>query len=189
MSIDLSSYASVQTAMFCRLVVPDYQTFYFSDYYRPITLNSISYTGIGNLLNITESYSELKINQSEVTLTITGIPNSSITDFLDNKIKGSTIEIVRAFFNPNTGVILNIAGNPTGRFNGLVNNYSINETWDGQQSSNTISLMCTSIVGLVQNKISGRRTNGIDQKALYPTDTSMDRVVSLSNSNFNFGAR
>lgn len=189
MSIDLSSYSAVQTALFCDLIIPDVGTFYFSDYYRPITLNSVTYTGIGNFLSITDSYSELKVNQSEVTMSISGIPNTSIGDFLNNKVKGSSINVIRAFFNPETGVILPIAGNPTGKFKGLVNNYSINETWDGQSSSNTVSLMCSSIVGLVQNKISGRRTNNIDQKALYPTDTSMDRVISLSNSNFNFGAK
>jgi len=40
----------------------------------------------------------------------------------------------------------------------------------------------------LSNKVSGRRTNPIDQKELYPTDPSMDRVVSLASSNFNFGA-
>lgn len=189
MTIDLSSYSAVQTAMFVKLVVPDLDTYYFSDYQRSITLDSITYTGIGNMLSITETYSELKVNQSEITLTISGIPNTSITDFLNNKIKGSSISIVRAFFNPETGQILSIAGNPTGKFKGIVNNYAINESWDGQSSTNTVSLMCTSIVGLIQNKIAGRRTNSIDQKVYYPTDTSMDRVTALSNSSFNFGAK
>jgi len=187
--IDLSLYPSIMTAMFCKLDVDGLDTFYFSDFNRPITLGGIEYTGIGNLLSVTDSYSELKVNQSEVTITISGIPNISITDFLNNKIKGSRISIVRAFFDPTTGAVLDIPGNPTGKFTGLLNNYSVSETWAGQSASNTISLMCTSIVGLIQNKIGGRRTNSVDQKNLYPSDTSMDRVAGLANSNFNFGAK
>jgi hypothetical protein len=187
--IDLTSYNSIQTALFVQLNVPDFQVFTFSDYNRPMSLYGINYTGIGGLMSITDSYSELKVNQTEVTITIAGIPNTSLTDFLNNKIKGSTIEVLRAIFNPVTGAILNITGNPVGKFNGLVNNYSFAETWDGQNASNTISLMCTSIVGLMKTKRSGRRCNGTDQKSFYPTDTSMDRVRSLANSNFNFGVK
>lgn len=189
MTIDLSSYSAVQTAMFVKLDIPDYQIFYFSDYQRPIEFNNITYTGIGNLLSITDSYSELKVNQSEMTLGISGIPNSSITDFLTHKIKGSSISVIRAFFNPTTGQVLDISGNPVGRFTGLVNNYSISESWSDMSATNTVNLMCSSLVGLIQNKQAGRRTNDIDQKAFYPGDTSMDRVLSLSNSNFNFGAK
>lgn len=189
MTLDLSTYAAVQTAMFCKLDVTGLDTFYFSDYYRPITLNEVTYTGIGNFLSITDTYSELKATKAEVTMTISGIPNTSVTDFINNTVKGSTIEVVRAFFNPMTGQILDIPGNPTGKFKGIVNNYSINETWDGQSASNTVSLMCNSIIGQIQTKISGRRTNKQDQRSFYPTDSSMDRVASLANGSFNFGAR
>ena len=63
MTIDLSSYSAIQTSLFCELIVPDYDTFYFSDYFRPITFDGVTYTGIGRLLSVTESYSELKVNR------------------------------------------------------------------------------------------------------------------------------
>ena len=187
--IDLTSYTSIQTALFVKLTVPDVDTYTFSDYNRSLTLANVTYTGIGGLMSITDSYSELKVSQTEMTITIAGIPNARLTDFLDNKIKGSSIEVVRAVFDPTNGQLLNIDGNPVGKFKGLVNNYSFAETWDGQNASNTIALMCTSIVGLMKTKRSGRRCNGTDQKVFYPTDTSMDRVKSLANSNFNFGVK
>lgn len=187
--IDLTAYPAIQTALFCRLDVPDFEVFTFSDYYRPITLDGELYTGIGNLMSITDSYSELKISQTEMTITISGIPDTSLTDFLNNKIKGSKITVKRAIFDPETGRLLNIAGNPTGKFQGLVNNYSFAETFDGQSATNTISLMCSSLLGLIQTKKAGRRTNDTDQKLYFPGDTSMDRVVSLANSSFNFGVK
>jgi hypothetical protein len=52
----------------------------------------------------------------------------------------------------------------------------------------SLTLTCTSVVGLLNNKITGRRTNPTDQELFYPGDKSMDRVPSLAKSNFNFGA-
>ena len=46
----------------------------------------------------------------------------------------------------------------------------------------------SSVVELLNNKVSGRQTNPRDQKLYYPTDLSMDRVPALAKSNFNFGA-
>jgi len=57
-------------------------------------------------------------------------------------------------------------------------------------SKGTISiiLLATSSIDLLNNKITGRRTNPLDQKQFYPNDLSMDRVFLIANSNFNFGA-
>jgi hypothetical protein len=53
----------------------------------------------------------------------------------------------------------------------------------------SLTLTCTNVVELLNNKVAGRRTNPIDQKSFYPTDISFDRVFALANSNFNFGAK
>jgi len=67
--------------------------------------------------------------------------------------------------------------------------YSIEEEFDSAATaaSSTILITCNSTVELLSNKTSGRRTNPIDQKALYPTDLSMDRVLRLSKANLNWG--
>jgi hypothetical protein len=189
MTINLSSYSSIATALFCKVEIPGYTTWLFSNFNRPITINGDSYTGIGNFMSITDTVSELKVSNGEITIGISGIPTQNISDIINQKIKGSYVTVVRGIFDPTTGELLNISGNPVGKFNGIVTNYALDETWDGQNATNTINLICKSSIGLLENKLSGRRTNPVDQKLLYPTDTSMDRVPSLANANINFGGR
>jgi hypothetical protein len=189
MIVDLSTYGSIQTALFCKVVIPGHTTWLFSDFDRSIAINGDTYTGIGNLLGITDTTSELKVSNGEITVSISGIPNSNISDVINYKIKGSSVSIVRGIFDTTTGQLLNITGNPVGKFNGIVTNYSIDETWSGSDASNIINLVCKSSIGLLQNKLSGRRTNPIDQKLFYPSDTSMDRLPALANSNINFGGK
>ena len=188
MSLDLSSYSTIQTALFCNIVVPDYTTLTFSNYPRNITLQGTTYTGLGQLLSVTDNTSELRASRNELTVTISGIPNQNIQDLLTYKFKGSAITVIRGIFDTATGALLDIPGNPAGRFQGIVNNFGLNEEWSGQDASNTISFVCTSTVGVLMNKVAGRKTNSVDQKKFYPTDLSMDRVDRLANSNYNFGA-
>lgn len=188
MSIDLTAYSAIQTALFVRIDVPEYEVLTFSNYNRPLELNGTTYTGLGQLMGITDTSSELRVSGGELTITISGLADTNISDILTYRFKGSAVTVIRGIFDPATGQLLPIAGNPTGKFQGIVNNYSLNEDWSGQDATNTISLMCTSTIGVLSNKISGRRTNPIDERELYPTDASMDRVPNLANSNFNFGA-
>lgn len=190
MAIDLSSYNAIQTNLFVRLDIPGYQVLKFSDLAYSYTVNSESYTSLGQLLSITDSTSELRATEQEVSVGISGIPSQNITDILGHRVKGSDIKIYRGFFNPDSGQLLSITGNPALKFQGIVSNFDINDELDmgSQTGTITLTLTCTSIVSLLVNKTTGRRTNPLDMKQFYPTDVSMDRVPALANSNFNFGA-
>lgn len=200
MTLPLTPYASVQSNLFVRIEVDEYtttpggsyssQVLRFSDLLTPFTIEGESYLGIGKLMAISESASELRVSGGEVVITISGIPNSSIAEIVNSKIKGSPVRIYRALFDAATGQFLSITGNPVGRFSGFVNNYSLQEEYDEQTrtSTNTIVLTCSNNVTVLSNKISGRRTNPQSQKRFYSTDTSMDRVPNLINAYFDFGA-
>lgn len=189
--LDLSSYTSIQTNLFVRLDIPGYSVLKFSDFSVPYTIDSESYTALGQLLSISDSSSELRATPQEVTVAIAGIPNANVTDIINNPVKGSNIKIYRAFFNPSTGQLLSLAGNPAQKFQGIVSNYDITDELDMGSLSGTVTvtLTCTNVVELLNNKVAGRRTNTVDQKTYYPSDISMDRVYALVNSNFNFGAK
>lgn len=190
MAIDLSSYSAIQTNLFVRLDVPGYQVLKFSDLPYPYTINSESYTALGQLLSITDTNFELRATPQEVTVAISGIPDANVTDILNNKVKGSNIIIYRGFFNPKTGQLLSVSGNPAQKFQGVVSNFDITDELEmgGRTGAVTLTLTCSSIVELLSNKVTGRRTNPIDMKQFYPTDVSFDKVPALANSNFNFGA-
>jgi hypothetical protein len=190
MAIDLSSYSSIQTNLFVRIDIPGYEVLRFSDYHKAFTISGESYSALGQLVAVTNTTSNLRATPEELSVSISGIPSANITAILTTKIKGSNIRVYRTFFDPVTGVALDIAGNPAGKFNGIVSNFEIADDLDigGDTGTITLVLTCTSVVELLNNKVSGRRTNPIDQDQFYPNDKSFDRVPALAKSNFNFGA-
>ena len=190
MTPDLTSYTNIGTALFVEITLSG-SYIRFSDYNTTVTIDGNSYQGLGKFIGITSSSSELKPTLEGISITITGIPNSSITDIMNANIKGSPIKVLRVFFNATTGSVLSIAGNPSGRFFGLVNNYSLDEEYDVSTRTgiNTITLSCSSLTEILENKIAGRKTNPSSFKSYYSTDLSMDRVPSLVNSNFDFGKK
>jgi hypothetical protein len=191
MSVNLTSYTSIQANNFVRIDVPDYSVLRFSDYHRDYTIDSESYTALGTLLGLSDNVSELRITNQEMTISIAGIPITRVSEILDNKITGSSIKVYRNFFNATTGASLAITGNPITRFSGIITNYSIQdeiaEASSDEAGTITLTLTAASLVEVLSQKLAGRRTNPVDQKRYYPTDISMDRVPTIARSQFNFG--
>lgn len=186
--INLSSRTSVEYATLIKWVIPNFDTAYLTDYSSDITFNGNTYQNIGKFLSVSSTVSELKSSPSEITISLSGIPSGSISTVLNQEIKGSSIEIYRAFYNPSTHVLLTISdGNPSLRFKGIVTNYGITDNVDVHSltATSTITLNCNSIVEVLAKKTSGRRTNTTD----FPNELSMSRVQALSKSNLNFGAK
>lgn len=199
MAINLAPYSSIASALIVKITVDQYrttpagaysqQTLRFSDWNASLTVDSETYLGLGKLVGISSTSSDLKTTTGGITITISGIPNTSIAEIVNSRIKGSPIEVRRVVFDPTTKQILNIPGNPAGRFFGIVNNYTLDEDYDVQArtASNTIGLICASTAEVLEKKLSGRKTNSTSHRSFYPTDPSMDRVASLVGANFNFG--
>lgn len=197
---NLSSYRSVQSNLFVRIQIDEYsltaggpytaEVLKFSDSLTTYTINGESYTPLGALMAVTASASELRVSSGEVTITVSGIPSTSISEIVNSKIKGAPVRVYRQFSDATTGTALAIAGNPSGRFRGFVNNYAINEEWDNETRTvtNTLVFSCASAVEVLNRKIAGRKTNPESEKRFFPTDLSMDRVPNLENATFNFGA-
>ena len=196
----LDSYASLQSNIFIKIVCPYYKdtpaatpttyNFLFSDRVVPYTLGGELYVGIGKLLSLSSASSELRVSANEVSIAISGIPNASIAEIINSRIKGSKVTITRVLFD-HTGTILSVTGNPLTRFVGFVNNLALEEEYDveNRQSSNTLVLACSSVVDVLDNKIAGRKTNPASMTSFYSGDVSMDRVPTLENSSFDFGVR
>jgi hypothetical protein len=175
--------------MFVKLEIPGSAVIRMSDYKSSLIINGETYDGVGYFMGITDTSSELRLNNSELTITLNGVPNKTLAEFMSLPVKGSAITVIRGLYTPANEALLSIAGNPTGKFKGIVNNYSITDNQDGANASSTISLICKSEVGMVAGRNAGRRTNPADQKLFFPTDKSMDRVPSLANSKINFGSQ
>lgn len=197
MSVSLTGYSVVRSALFVRIQVDEYRTsgsasyanevLRFSDHNLSFAIDGESYIPLGNLLDIGRSQSELRPTRNTVTITLSGMPTNAIEEIMYSKIKGAPVKIYRAFFNNSTGAQI---GTTQIRYIGAVNNYNIDEDIDpiDKTATSTIQLECLSNVEVLQRKTSGRRTNPASMNKFYPNDTSFDRVPSLVNSNFDFGA-
>lgn len=188
--LSLTSYSALQSNLFIKITLSA-STLLFSDKLESTVIASDTYVGLGKLLSVSGSNSELRSSGQDLTISISGIPDSSITDIINSGIKGSPVVIRRGLFNASTGAFLSaISGNPIIRFTGYVNNMAFEEDYDvdTRTSSNTIILTCASNIDVLDNKISGRKTNSESQKRYFPNDLSMDRVASLESSYFDFGA-
>lgn len=201
MPLTLANSHAIETGLFVRIDVeyykatasatPTHEILRFSDYKSSVTINGEEYLGLGGLVGIGSSTSELRTSSGSLTITISGIPNTSIAQIVNSRIKGSPIEVHRILLVPNTtGAAPSVALDPVGRFFGIVSNYSLEENYDieTRTSSNTIALICSSSIEHLNNKVAGRKTNPTSMKSFYSTDLSMDRVPNLVGANFNFGA-
>jgi len=188
--LSLTSYSALQSNLFIKITLSG-STLLFSDKIESTVIASDTYVGLGKLLSVSGSNSELRSSGQDLTISISGIPDSSITDIINSGIKGSPVIIRRGLFNASTGAFLSaITGNPIIRFTGYVNNMAFEEDYDidTKTSSNTIILSCASNIDVLNNKIQGRKTNSESQKKFFPSDLSMERVATLESSYFDFGA-
>lgn len=188
--LNLNSFTAIQSNLFVKITLTA-STLLFSDRIQSTTIAGDTYVGLGNLLAISGSNSELRSSSQELSISISGIPNSSITDILASGIKGTPVIIRRGLFNATTNAFLSgVAGNPIIRFTGFVNNLGFDEEYDldTRTSSNTMILTCASNVDILNNKVQGRKTNSESQQKYFPNDLSMERVTALESSFFDFGA-
>lgn len=215
MAAMLEGYTNIETGLFARMEFPrlTYRTgpnedfngaqinLTFSDYNRPVFIanNELDifeeYLPLGNMVAISTLDNDIRASASPVTLTISGIPDTSIAEVIHSRIKGCKVKIFRGLFDPITGNPLVIPNqvNPFGRFTGFVENFSITEdfSWPDGTNSHKIVFELTSNVEILGNKIAGRLTNPesyrYSNRFSRLEDPSMDRIVSLVGANFNFG--
>lgn len=195
-SLNLSAYKRVQQGSFVRMEVPTYGIIRFSNHNVPFDIveeDSVAYTytPMGILLGISEFNNELQPSNADVTISLSAIDQAFVAAMMDYALKGSRVTIRRVFFNADTGVALNIAGNPSIRFKGVIANYSFNDEFNqfSNMSTTTVSVSCSSIVKILEQKIAGQRTSDADRKYFYPSDTGFSRVATIVTSNFDFGKK
>ena len=122
------------------------------------------------------------------TTAISGIDGNNMAVVLGTLIRGSKLEITRGFYGGDGNVANNyVLTSNAHRFTGIVTNYQISEERQDQEDNFTITLNASSFKSVLENRIAGRKTNSESWKEINPTDTSMDRVPSLSDRAFDFG--
>ncbi len=157
--------------------------------YNPITYNSETYTPLGNFMGMNEIQDELRATNNKLSISLSGIPSgvdgepNYVSLVLTTKIKGSRVQVYRVFFDPDSNEIL--SGQVFLRFSGYVSNFTLSEGSDPLQLSanNAVTIECSNIHGILENQITGRKTNATD----FGSDKGMYRVAVISGTNFDFG--
>jgi hypothetical protein len=168
-------------------------TYLFSTAPNPITVAAVDanpFTALGQLLKIGDVQRDIKSTSNETTVTLTGIDPAMLGLVLSTYIKGSKIEMWHGFFNQNGALIT--TGGEGGLykfFTGIVTSFGIGENWleDMRMYIGTVSLACSPIQLILQNRTAGRYTNNNAWQTYNPTDTSMNRVPFIETINYAFG--
>jgi len=166
----------------------DSNVYYLSGAYKTITYNSNNYTELGSFLQIDSIAEDIKTTNGDVAISLSGIPSEAdyLSQVLSAPIKGGEVTVYRAFFGVDYTVD---SANIFQRFKGIITNFAITENYDAQakRNTNSITVTCASINTILENRITGQRTNPTDRQKFYPTDQTFNRVPDLHNVNFDFG--
>jgi hypothetical protein len=156
----------------------------FSSSYQSETIDGQIYTPLGGLLAVGIQQRDIRVTSADTSISLSGIDGNNMSIVLGSLIRGSKLEITRGFYDNNYTLTSDAK-----RFTGIVTNYNISEERQDQDDNFTITLNASSFKSVLENRIAGRKTNSESWKEYNPTDTSMDRVPSLSDRAFDFGQK
>ena len=183
------SSSSIRQVEFIRLTMPS-ATYTFCNAAAPITVNSITFTNLGSLLQLGDIKSNIKATSSDLSISLTGVDGTNISIVLSSDIKGSKIEVWRGFLDSNNQIITSPTQQFFKRYQGIVSNYSVTEDWNEEARTRvaTVGLSCASFRTILENRVGGVRTTTNSWQSNYPGDTSMNRVQSIAGTYFDFGS-
>lgn len=181
----------INHAEFVRLTVGTAATVYtFCNAAAPITVSGITFTNLGALLNVGDVQRDIKATSDDMTISLTGIDSANIALILSSDIKGSLVEVWRGFFDSNNQIITTPTTQFFKRYQGIINSVSITEDFNSEARTRiaTCSISCSSMRRILENRLSGVKTNQSNWQFIYSGDTSMNRVSEISNTFFDFGS-
>tara|TARA_R110000868_G_scaffold52898_7_gene166528 strand:+ start:2974 stop:3642 length:669 start_codon:yes stop_codon:yes gene_type:complete len=196
-TINAVTGSQINHAEFVKLTVGTAATVYtFCNAAAPITVGGITFTNLGALLNVGDVQRDMKATSDDMTIQLTGIDPASVALILSNDIKGSLVEVWRGFFNSNNQIITTPTTQFFKRYQGIISSVSITEDFNSElrQRIATCSIACSSMRRILENRLSGVKTNQQSWQFIYgsggvpSTDTSMNRVSEISNQYFDFGS-
>lgn len=191
-TINAVNSASIRHAEFVKLSVgqPVTNTYTFCNAAGPVTVDGTTFSNLGALLSVGDVQRDIKATSDDMTIQLTGIDSANIALILSSDIKGSLIEVWRGFLDSNNQIITSPTQQFFKRYQGIINNVAITEDFNTEARIRvaTCSISCSSMRRILENRISGIKTNTSSWQFFYANDTSMDRVQEISNQFFDFGA-
>jgi hypothetical protein len=156
----------------------------------PVIVGGITFSNLGSLMSVGDVQRDIKATSDDMTIALTGLNPANISIILSSTIKGSIVEIWRGFLDSNNQIITTPTTQFFKRYQGIINNVSITEDYniEARMRVATCSISCSSMRRILENRISGVKTNQKSWQDFYPSDTSMNRVAEITATYFDFGA-
>ena len=191
-TINAVTGSQINHAEFVKLTVGVAGTVYtFCNAAAPITVGGNTFSNLGALLNVGDVQRDIKATSDDMTIALTGILPANIALILSGDIKGSLVEVWRGFFDSNNQIITTPTTQFFKRYQGIINNVAITEDFNSEMRTRvaTCSISCSSMRRILENRLSGVRTNKSNWQFIYGVnETSMNRVSEISNTYFDFGS-
>ena len=190
-TINAVTGSQINHAEFVKLTVGNAATVYtFCNAAAPITVGGITFANLGALLSVGDVQRDIKATSDDMTIQLTGIDPTNVGIILGSDIKGSLVEVWRGFFDSNNQIITTPTTQFFKRYQGIINSVSITEDFntDARTRIATCSISCSSMRRILENRLSGVKTNQNNWQFIYAGDTSMNRVSEISNTFFDFGS-
>ena len=181
----------INHAEFVKLTVGNAGTVYtFCNAAAPITVGGITFSNLGALLSVGDVQRDIKATSDDMAIQLTGINPTNVALILSSDIKGSLVEVWRGFFDSNNQIITTPTTQFFKRYQGIINSVSITEDFNSEARTRiaTCSISCSSMRRVLENRLSGVKTNQNNWQFIYSGDTSMNRVSEISNTFFDFGS-
>lgn len=191
-TINAVTNPSIRHGEFVRLTVgksPTTTVYTFCNAAAPITVNGITFTSLGALLSVGDVQRDIKSTSDDMNISLTGIDPTYIALILSSDIKGSIVEMWRGFFDSNNQIITTPTTQFFKRYQGIISNVSITENFNEElrQRVATCSISSSSMRRVIDNRLSGVKTNETSWQNFYAGDLSMSRVAKISSTYFDFG--
>jgi hypothetical protein len=190
-TINAVTGSQINHAEFVKLTVGIAQNVYtFCNAAAPITVGGITFANLGALLSVGDVQRDIKATSDDMTIALTGIDSTNVALILSSDIKGSLVEVWRGFFDSNNQIITTPTTQFFKRYQGIINSVAITEDFNSEARTRiaTCSISCSSMRRILENRLSGVKTNQNNWQFIYPNDTSMNRVSEISNQYFDFGS-
>ena len=135
-----------------------------------LTYDSETYTGVGDLLNISAVTETSDMQASGINVTLTGVKSSLVVIAKDHEYQGRAITVMLGAFDASGDLV----ADPTVIFAGFMDTMTIAESGE----TSTISISCENkLIAFERAKV--RRYTAEDQKIDHPTDKGFEFVTAI----------
>jgi hypothetical protein len=182
-SIDSKNYSGVMLAKMFFNPIYRYSNSYQNIYWDEAGGGELEYTGLGNLVSVSILNESNELQAQTIQLTLSGIPNSVITDAFSTEYQGKPVFLWYATLDKATYAVEGGQDGPVLIFAGLMDYMDIEF---GKTA--TVTLNCTSRLADWERSRGGRFNESYQQTYVDLTDTGFEYVQAIQNVAVSWGS-